>query len=93
MKAVQVTIHQHANLSDALIDVARAIRQGYGAGTITTPHKNRDYYDEDYLGFWTSSPSPEWSALDDDTDTSYLIESEKEIGDYEMARLVEQFKP
>lgn len=94
MKVVQITVRQHAKLSDALIDVSKAIRQGYGAGTITNPYKNRDYEDEDYLGFWTSSPSPEWSALDDDeTDTSYLIQSKKDIDAYTMASLVENFKP
>lgn len=93
MKVVRVTIHQHAKLSDALIDVARAIRQGYGAGTITNPHKHRDYDDEDFLGSWTSSPTPEWNKLDAETDTAYLIESKKNIDEYAMARLVESFKP
>lgn len=93
MKAVSITVHKGAKFEDAFKDVARSIREGYGAGTITSPNKDSNFEECDYIGFWTSQPSKEWTDLNLDTDTEYLIVSEKEVYDYEMARIVENYKP
>jgi hypothetical protein len=92
MRLVGISLESHAKLNDALLDVARAIRDNYGAGTVTNPNKDRDFYDEDYLGSWTSYPSEEWKALSPD-DKIYIIDAGKEVNEYEMAFLIETFIP
>ena len=90
MRLIGISLESHANLADAVIDVARAIRDNYGAGTITNPNKDRDYCDEDYLGGWTSHPNEEWKTLFPD-EKVYIIDAGKEVDEYEMARFVEAF--
>jgi hypothetical protein len=90
MRLIGISLESHANLADAVIDVARAIRDNYGAGTITNPNKDRDFSDDDYLGGWTSYPNEEWKALFPD-EKIYIIDAGKEVDEYEMARFVEAF--
>lgn len=90
MRLIGISLASHASLADAVIDVAKAIRNNYGAGTITNPRKNRDYRDEDYLGGWTSYPDETWKALIPG-ETIYIIDAGKEVDEYEMARFVEAF--
>jgi hypothetical protein len=57
MKQIGIELNEGASLHDAIIDCARSIAEGYGAGTLTTPGKDDDYEEHDYLGFWTSKPN------------------------------------
>jgi hypothetical protein len=50
---IAITLNEGASMHDAIIDCARSIIEGYGAGSLTT---EEDGEIEAWLGFWTSIP-------------------------------------
>jgi hypothetical protein len=51
---IAITLSEGASMHDAIIDCARSIAEGYGAGSLTT---EEDGEIEAWLGFWTSIPN------------------------------------
>lgn len=93
MRKIGIKLYRNTDINKALIDVARAIRQGYGAGTICNPFKKNDYNEEDFLGHWTSIPNKKWQSIANESITlTFVIDAKKQVDDYEMAFLVEKFQ-
>lgn len=69
---------------EALKSTAKSIREGYGAGTLIKVGADQFHSDSDRVGFWTSRPES-W----DQKEIDILIESNEDLGNYEMAALVE----
>jgi hypothetical protein len=59
VKLVSIELYEGASIADALTDIAKTMRQGYEAGTLTNPRKHRNFLKEDFLGFWTAIPDTE----------------------------------
>ena len=55
MKQVAIWFDDEVSKHDAIIECARSISEGYGAGTIA----KEEYGDVEFLGSWTSIPRPE----------------------------------
>jgi hypothetical protein len=47
---IAITLEEDASMHAAILDCARSIAAGYGAGTLTDE-------DNEFLGFWTSIPN------------------------------------
>lgn len=56
MKKVGIDLNEGASMYDAIIDCARSIAEGYGAGTLTRGDGVDGYEEDDYLGSWTGIP-------------------------------------
>lgn len=70
---------------EALKSTAKGIREGYGAGTLIKVGADQFHSDSDWVGFWTSRPKS-WEGH---FSIDILIESNEDLGNYEMAALVE----
>lgn len=53
---IGIQLNEGASMYEAILDCARSIAAGYGAGTLTRKEPPEGFEDDDYLGFWSSIP-------------------------------------
>jgi hypothetical protein len=68
MNKIAIELEEGASMQAAIIDCARSISEGYGAGSLT------DKEEDEFLGFWTSRP-------DETTEYSLVIDIPEDLQD------------
>lgn len=84
MKSIAIMLCIPGEEIEALKATAKSIREGYGAGSLVKVGAPYFHNDSDFVGSWTSIPSA-WEVMDQ----HILIESDKDLCEYELASLVE----
>ena len=83
MKIAITLWSEKSSMREAILDCARSIAAGYGAGTLTREEPPDGFADDDFLGSWTSIPNET-----DKYDLVIEIPKDMEDDDYMVAGFV-----